>query len=397
MPDWPTRSFADLFEEPLRNGLTRPTAVRGTGVKMVNMGEIFAHRRIGNIAMDRVPVSDPEADRYLLHPGDLLFARQSLVLSGAGKCSLFVGATEPVTFEGHLIRARLDPEVAESAFYFYLFSSRPGRAIIERIVEQVAAAGIRASDLARLDVPYPPLPEQRAIASILGALDDKIDLNRRMNETQDALIDARYSMLLERGSRDDVRLGSIYEFAAVKYGAPFSSLLFNSKGVGLPLIRIRDLATHAPEVFTPEVHPRATHIRPGDVVVGMDGEFRVHHWQGEEALLNQRVCLFAPQPGVPRTYLSRVLRGPLMEFERGKTGTTVIHLGKSDIDTFQVPIPSSTELRSFGEITEPLLEMLLLKARQSRTLAALRDTLLPKLISGELRIKDAERLAEAAL
>ena len=179
--------FEELFSTPLRNGLTRPKSVRGNGVKMVNMGEIFSHDRIGNIPMDRVPLSDKEAKKYILEHGDLLFARQSLVLSGAGKCSIFLGDSEPVTFESHLIRARLDPRIADPAFYFYFFKSPLGRHTIETIVEQVAAAGIRGSDLAKLRVPAPPLDEQRVIASILASLDDKIELNRQMNAALEAI------------------------------------------------------------------------------------------------------------------------------------------------------------------------------------------------------------------
>jgi putative transposase len=75
--------FKDLFLEPQRNGLTKPSKVRGSGLPMVNMGEIFAHRRIGDIEMELVPVVGTEL-RCLLHPGDLLFARQSLVYEGSG-------------------------------------------------------------------------------------------------------------------------------------------------------------------------------------------------------------------------------------------------------------------------------------------------------------------------
>jgi hypothetical protein len=56
------RPFGELFAEGTRNGLTRPKAVRGAGVKMVNMGELFAHSRIKNAAMDRVPLNDAEAE-----------------------------------------------------------------------------------------------------------------------------------------------------------------------------------------------------------------------------------------------------------------------------------------------------------------------------------------------
>jgi type I restriction enzyme S subunit len=65
------RAFGALLEEPLRNGLNRPKIVRGQGVKMVNMGELFAHDRIGDVAMEYVPLSDTEAERFLLRSGDL--------------------------------------------------------------------------------------------------------------------------------------------------------------------------------------------------------------------------------------------------------------------------------------------------------------------------------------
>lgn len=110
-------SFRNLFTEPTKNGLTRPKRVRGSGVYMVNMGELFAHRRIGPIEMDRVPLSPAESS-FLLQPDDLLFARQSLVLSGAGQCSIFLGHDEPVTFESHLIRCRINKAKADPRFLF---------------------------------------------------------------------------------------------------------------------------------------------------------------------------------------------------------------------------------------------------------------------------------------
>ena len=187
------RTFGDLFAEPTRNGLNRPKAVRGSGVKMVNMGELFANQRIWNISMDRVPLNQSEARRFLLEEGDLLFARQSLVLEGAGKCSIFMGDDEPVTFESHVTRVRLDHAKAHPGFYYYYLKSHHGRSAIRSIVEQGAgASGIRGSDLARLEVQWRPLPEQRAIAHVLGTLDDKIELNRRMNETLEEMARALF-------------------------------------------------------------------------------------------------------------------------------------------------------------------------------------------------------------
>ena len=160
---------------------------------MVNMGELFSHPRLNNVSMERVPLSQSESARFILKEGDLLFARQSLVLEGAGKCSIFLGDDEPVTFESHLTRVRLDQEKAHPSYYFYYLQSHHGRSAIRSIVEQGAgASGIRGRDLATLEVQWRPLPEQRAIAHILGTLDDKIELNRRMNQTLEEMARALF-------------------------------------------------------------------------------------------------------------------------------------------------------------------------------------------------------------
>jgi type I restriction enzyme S subunit len=187
------RSFGELFAESTRNGLTRPRAVRGVGVKMVNMGELFAYPRLQNATMDRVLLSPVESAKFLLKEGDLLFARQSLVLEGAGKCSIFLNDSEPVTFESHVTRVRLDPLKADARFYYYYLQSHHGRSAIISIVEQGAgASGIRGSDLGKLVVRWFPVEEQRAIAHILGTLDDKIELSRKMNETLEAMARALF-------------------------------------------------------------------------------------------------------------------------------------------------------------------------------------------------------------
>ena len=170
--------FGDLLSEPLRNGLTRPKSQRGTGIPMVNMGELFAHRRITDgLAMDLVPVSLREK-QFLLAQGDLLFARQSLVREGAGKCAYFAGRNRPTTFESHLIRARIDPNKGDPRYWSYYFNSGPGRAVMQTIVEQVAAAGIRGSDLARLPIEGPDVVTERRITFLLEALASRINLNQ---------------------------------------------------------------------------------------------------------------------------------------------------------------------------------------------------------------------------
>ena len=185
--------FGALFLEPLRNGVTKPKRVRGSGYKMVNMGEIFSLSFIQNQTMDRVPLTDKEKAATLLQNNDLLFARQSLVRDGAGKCSIFLNDNEPVCFESHIIRVRLNQELCYPMFYYYFFSSRLGKNTMDKIIEQGAgAAGIRGSDLAKLEVPYIEYSKQKEIADSLYSFDQKIQLNTQINQTLEQISQALF-------------------------------------------------------------------------------------------------------------------------------------------------------------------------------------------------------------
>ena len=103
-----TIRFGDLYAIDSRNGLSKPSKIRGSGYKMINMGELFANDRIYDIPMELVPLKDPEKINAKVEVGDLLFARQSLVLEGAVKCSIVMEVSPLTVFESHLIRVRLE-------------------------------------------------------------------------------------------------------------------------------------------------------------------------------------------------------------------------------------------------------------------------------------------------
>jgi type I restriction enzyme, S subunit len=355
----------------------------------------------------------------------LLLARGMTLLNDVPICV----ANRPMTFNQD-VKALRPNRQADQEFLPYLLLGNK-----ERLLSLVDLAGhgtgrLNSDELKALDVLLPPLGEQHAIARILGALDDKIELNRRMNETLEAMARALFKswfvdfdpVRAKAEGRDpglpkpiadlfparlvDSELGeipegwnvcSIYNIADVTYGAPFSSAQFNAEPIGSPLIRIRDLAGESPGVWTPEVHPKGYEVRPGDIVVGMDGEFRAYLWGGTEGWLNQRVCVFAPKRGQSAAFVRNSIIDPLAEIEATETGTTVIHLGKSDIDRFSVVVPAGSVGEIFNRVCQPWYDRIVAAKRESRTLTALRDALLPKLISGELRVRDAERVvAEAA-
>jgi len=131
----------------------------------------------------------------------------------------------------------------------------------------------------------------------------------------------------------------LFDVADVFFGYPFDSRYFNSEGLGIPLIRIRNLQASEACLFTTEIgYPESVQVEPGDLLVGMDAEFRPHRWSGSKAVLNQRVCKIVPKSGhwLDREFLRFALRSPLKEIESAKTGTTVIHLNKTDMERMKV-------------------------------------------------------------
>ena len=176
------KPLATFLDGGTRNGLTKPKKIRGNGVKMIGMGEIFANSRISDIDMERVPVTDKELLNCGIREKDLLFARQSLVLEGAGKCSIVTKVKEPTVFESHLIRVRIDEKLANPYFVYYFFNSTLGHRYVMTIVEQVAAAGLRGSDLVKLKIPCPSMEVQNKSVSLLGKIDKKIEINNAINK-----------------------------------------------------------------------------------------------------------------------------------------------------------------------------------------------------------------------
>jgi len=176
---WEMVPFESVYSEPSRNGIYKSAEHHGSGAKIVNMGELFAHEFIGAQEMARLSMSDAELEKAGLIDGDLLFGRRSLVESGAGKCSVVEGVTEPLTFESSIIRVRTDMIRVVPRFLYYWFKSRLGRGSIRAIVSGTNVKGIRGSDLKKVLVPLPSRQVQEAVAFRLSAYDDLIENNRR--------------------------------------------------------------------------------------------------------------------------------------------------------------------------------------------------------------------------
>lgn len=192
------------------------------------------------------------------------------------------GSTEFIIF-------REKENISNSNFIYYLICSDLIREpAIKSMVGSSGRQRVQIDVLKELIIPLPPIDVQKKIAGVLGALDDKIELNNRINNNLEqqaqALFKSWFVDFEPFGGTmpKDWKESDIYSISNIIYGAPFASKLFNTEKKGLPIIRIRDLKNQHSDTYTEEIHPKAYIIKAGDIVVGMDGEFRPYIWGNDE-------------------------------------------------------------------------------------------------------------------
>lgn len=286
-------------------------------------------------------------------------------------------------------------------FLYYQIFSKNFENYIKSVHTGTSIPHVSLKQIGDFSFQVPDLSTQRRIAGILGSLDDKIELNRRLNANLEAQAQALFrSWFVDfEPFRDGPfvdselgkipqgwKVGDIYTYMDVIYGAPYKSALFNTNKKGYPLIRIRDLKTYSSQFYTEEILPNTEYVDFGDIVAGMDAEFVPYIWKGEKGLLNQRVCKFIPKYDYVSKYYILSLIRPELEFVQSyKVGTTVSHLGKSDIDKFKVITPPAEIVKRFSCIVDSFHQQIIKLAKENLNLSTLRDTLLPKLMAGEIK------------
>lgn len=379
--------LADLLAEPLRNGLTKPKAVRGDGVKMIGMGEIFANSRIGSISMARVPVTEKELSNNCIKKGDILFARQSLALEGAGKCAIVIDVTEETVFESHLIRARIDSSKANPYFVYYYFNSYAGKENIKTIVEQVAAAGIRGSDLIRLNVPCPDIETQNKIAAILSALDEKIAINRAINDNLLAQAQTLYKQFFPYGVQDDLpdgwRIGTVGEIIEIHDSKRIPLAGADRTKMEKKIYPYYGAASLMDFVDNYIFDGKYLLLGEDGTVVD-DAGYPILQYVWGQFWVNNHAHILTGRLGYDVESLYMLFKQtPVKSIV---TGAVQPKISQANLRSVQVVIPPEHNLREYNDLVEPLFSLFRANEEECKTFTALRDTLLPKLMSGEIDV-----------
>ena len=322
--------------------------------------------------------------------------------------------------------------VVDNTFLKFLLQSQPVQEQLRSRATGTTVLGIRQSELRKISLTLPPLAEQKAIAAVLGALDDKIELNRRMNATLEAMARALFqSWFVDfdpvRAKMDGRKPVGLDPATAALFPDSFRDSELGHIPKGWRVGRVDEVSDFSRASVTPAEFPEETFdhyslpafddgrapraelgktILSNKLVVCHDSvllsKLNPHIpriWLPDLRPNRRSVCstefmVTTPRAGITREFLFSLFTGPAFASVYGTlvTGTTGSHqrIRPESVLGMQALIPPVGVIGAFGTLTKPMFDRIHANLQQSRTLATLRDMLLPKLLSGELRAADLD-------
>jgi len=320
-----------------------------------------------------------------VQPGDVLL---NITGESVARCALVDARALPARVNQHVMIVRPNAEL--DARYLQSFLVSP---TVKANLLTMSAGGTRRAltkaQVGGLQIPLPPIREQQAIAEVLGALDDKIAANEKAWRLADDLRRLTFSSGL-----DDATHVPLSEVARFVNGRPFTK---DASGSGRPVIRIAELNSgFGGSTVYNDIEVADDHVaRPGDLLFAWSGSLTLRRWYLREGIVNQHIFKVLPAEGWPLWLVASLLERKLDEFKAiaADKATTMGHIQRRHLDD-PVSVPTQGWLESNGAKLKSLWDIALAMELESQRLAALRDALLPELMSGRLRVKDVEKTVE---
>lgn len=417
--DWPRSTVAKLVADGV---LIVGDGYRAKNAELSDEGLPFARgrnlqHRFDFEGADRVPVAlvatiSDKCSRL----GDVAFTSKGTV----GRVGLVTDRVEPFVYSPQLCFWRsLQEQRLLPRFLYYWFSGRECTGQLATLKGQTDMADyVSLRDQLRMVISLPSMQEQRAIADVLGALDDKIESNRRIGARSEGLLQVvAERVLVQSQGSSETTLGDVLE--TLETGArPRGGVAGFTDGVpsiGAESIVRAGVFDFGKTKWIPREYyenMRKGRLKDRDVLLykdgGKPGDFRPHvsmigaSFPFDEAAINEHV--FRLRIGEP--YSQEILYAWLKtdrmtdEMRRRATGVAIPGLNSAAVRSLPIVRPSPGLLEEVNRTLKPLMATVLTRARESRMLATIRDALLPKLVSGQIRVplsNDPEEQVGAAI
>ena len=426
IPDgWSETRLGDIIS--LRGGLSyKGELISDTGNSLVTMGCVSSSDRFNFAGLRRY--RGEYRDVHVLRPGDMVIATRDVTQN---RKLLGSPAIVPEGLPGEVAIAATNLyKVTNSSktptdFLYWLMKTPNYRNQIIASAKGTTIVMLTKDSVEDFRFALPPLAEQRAIVAVLGVLDDKIELNRRMNSTLEAMARALFqswfvdfdpvcakleggtpvgldepTAALFPGNLEETALGQTpqgWEVRSLDKIAHYLNGLALQKyppddRPTLPVIKIAQLR-RGDSVGADRCNtdlPAAYIVQDGDVLFSWSGSLEVELWCGGRGALNQHLFKVT-SPQFPKWFYYLWTRHHLEDFRRtaASKATTMGHIQRQHLTDAKVLVPPPVLITAMTRLVAPLIDRVIANNVQSRTLQAVRHTLLPKLLSGQLRIPEA--------
>ena len=337
--------------------------------------------------------------KYLLKSGDIVFTRV-----GSVDLSAFVKPHQDGwMFSSRMLRVRPNKDI-DSRFLSYFFQQKRFREYILNISVGATMPSINTEILKGIPVSYPPLPEQRAIASVLSSLDDKIDLLHHQNKTLEAMAETLFRQWFVEEADEGWEKGVLNDVISVKGGTTPSTKKTEYWDGDIYWTSPRDLSNHT-SVFIFDTNRKITEkglakIGSGLLPIGtvlLSSRAPIGYLAITEIALaiNQGYIAIVCDKIVSNYFIYLWCKANMHGIKNSGNGSVFQEIAKSVFKELSITIPPSSLIDDFDKAVNPIFNKIKTNQQQIRTLEKLRDTLLPKLMSGEVRVQLAQ--GEAAI
>ncbi len=422
------RRLADLACD-VSYGFTASANANPVGPKFLRITDI----QNGVVNWQSVPyceITQNKLDKYLLSYGDIVVARTG---NSTGENYIYKGS-EPTVFASYLIRFRINQKIADPFFVWYQMRSADWWNFVASSKTGSAQAGANAQVLGQYTLRIPPLCEQKAIAHILGTFDNKIEINRKMNETLEGITQTIFkSWFIDfdpvKAKSEGRNPDGMSDEIATLFPDSFEDSELGRIPKGWKVGKLRDIVHMGESTINPSKFPDESFnlysipafdsgkmpsralgstiksnkliLPSGAILVSKLNPITPRVWQifdnfPGRSISSTEFVAFLPKQNNMCSFLYWNLKSESCRTKMigAVTGTSGSHqrVRKNDILDLDTISPTSSVYSLFHSTVNSLIKRISGNILENRQLVEIRDNLLPKLISGEIRIKDADKL-----
>lgn len=384
------RELADIQTGPFGSQLHKEDYV-ADGTPIVTV-EHLGNKMFSEQNLPRVSNTDKNRlKKYVLKQGDIVFSR----VGSVDRCSYVDQKHDGWMISGRCLRVRPTSEI-DSEYLYYYFCLEETKQFVRNIAVGATMPSINTKLLGEVVVTFPELEQQKRISGILSAIDSKIEVNQKINDNLYAQVKAIFSknFLDLDFLPDGWKTGNLLDIADYLNGLAMQKYRPKDGETGLPVLKIKELrqgiCDASSELCSPSIKSEYI-IHDGDIIFSWSGSLLVDIWCGGNCGLNQHLFKVTSN-NYDKWFYYLWTAHHLDRFiaVAADKATTMGHIKREELEKVEVIIPSKCDYKRIGALIKPLFDLIISNRIENRKLTALRNTLLPKIMAGEIDVSDIQ-------